>query len=68
MCSKFVQVPFEKCLEVFNGIQNRRLCRPLKELKWLYDLVHVLGTIIMLKDQPTWIQIIIFYSGLQEIF
>ena len=39
----------------------------LKELKWswcqpfLRDLTHVLGIIILLKDQPTWIQIIILF-------
>ena len=74
-CCKFVQAPFDKCPEVFNEIQVRRLCMPLKELKWLWcqpflhDLACVFGIIIsMLKDQPTWIWIIILYSGPHEIF
>ena len=73
-CHKFVQAPSQKCPKVLNGIQIRRLCRPLKELKWLWyqhflhHLARVLGIIIMLKDLPTWIHIIILYSGPQEIF
>ena len=35
-CHKFIQMLFEKCLGVFNGIQIWRLCKPLKELKWLW--------------------------------
>jgi hypothetical protein len=58
-CREFVYMPFKKCPKVFNGIQNRRLCRPLKEMKWLWcqpflhNLARVLGIIIILKDQPT---------------
>ena len=59
-CCKFVQVPFEKCPQVFNGIQIQRLCVPLKGLKWLScqpfsrNLAHVLGIIILLK-RPTYL-------------
>ena len=41
---------------------------PTHPQPFLHDLACVFGIIIMLKDQPTWIQIIILCSAPQEFF
>ena len=71
---KFVQVLFHKCPEVFNGTLILEIVHVIEGVEmivmqpFVHDLACVLGINSMLKDQPTWIQIMYLFSEPQEIF